>query len=43
MSKQGGAGKKNNAERLKAEFAETWEEVRKGRQEIRGFLDKYTL
>lgn len=45
MSKREGAGKKNNAEKLKAEFAETWKEVRiqKGRQEIRGFLDKYTL
>ena len=38
-----GQEKRNNAEKLRVKFAETWEEDGKGRQEIRKFLEKYTL
>ena len=37
-----GQEKRNNAEKLKVKFAETWEEDGKGRQEIRRFLHRYT-
>ena len=37
-----GKEKKNNAEKLKAKFVQTWEEDGMARQEIRKFLHKYT-
>jgi hypothetical protein len=37
-----GQEKRNNAEKLKAKFVQTWEEDGMARQEIRKFLHKYT-